>query len=404
MKFTIILAVICFALTSTSPCAAQRPMSHTGLHPARESPTGRYGYIDRTGRFRIPPQFVQAFPFSDGVACVELDGDRRGIINATVAFTPLSQCGPDIEFHEGLARFSISVNGEEKFGFVDTTGRILVEPQFSVAGHFSEGLAWVGNEVRRRASPLNSAGLTFAVDGRYGFVDRTGRIVIPMRFNQRLGNFSEGLAEVRERTRTGFIDRTGAFRIPARFRRTALGASFSEGLAAVIEGGTERFGELQGLIFIDRDGNVVFRPPRFDERRPAQGESVTIPEIRIGNLLSASTLSLVHYRFSENLAPVPTNIGIGFVDRRGEIVIRPQFCCTSGFSEGLAAVQIINEQGRCSTINDWGYIDRTGRFVIEPRFSAARPFTGGLAVVQTREDTWHYIDQTGRMVWNFRQR
>jgi WG containing repeat len=403
MKFTYILASLCLLALGVMPCTAQRT-NNGGLHPARLPQNGRYGYIDSSGEFRIPPQFVQAHPFSDGFACVELDGERRGVIDTTGAFTDVSQCDFTTRFHEGLARFDSYVNGERKFGYVDHTGRVVITPQFTAAGDFAEGLAWAGDEVHRIIHrPGSRAGSESVVEGVYGFIDRTGRYVIPKQFHHLPGDFAEGLALVYvpdpagasfDKYLIGFIDRTGAWRIPARFHSPIFGTHFSEGLAAVIEAGT--YVGIQNLLFIDTSGNVRIRPPRINS--PAK--RIEPPNIWAAGLLpSASALSLARYSFAEHLAPFPTELGIAFVDRTGRIVIRPQFCDTHGFSEGLAAVQVLDKDGRCGRDNGWGYIDHAGRFVIAPQFGEARMFAGGLAVARSLDrTTCHYIDQRGRII------
>ncbi len=63
----------------------------------------------------------------------------------------------------------------------------------------------------------------------------------------------------------------------------------------------------------------------------------------------------------------------GFVRSSGEFVILPQYAATSGFSEGLAAVQ---------TQKGWGYIDVGGSLLIDPQFNHANRFCDGLARVE----------------------
>lgn len=66
-------------------------------------------------------------------------------------------------------------------------------------------------------------------DGRTGFIDLKGAMVIPPRFQFTYG-FTEGLASVKVDGGWGYIDAAGEFVIPPRFSRAY---SFSEGLAAV---------------------------------------------------------------------------------------------------------------------------------------------------------------------------
>ena len=61
--------------------------------------------------------------------------------------------------------------------------------------------------------------------------------------------------------------------------------------------------------------------------------------------------------FEEGLATVEIRGKKDYLDRSGEIVIKPQFDEARHFSNGLAAVRIGNKSG---------YIDRAGKYVWEP--------------------------------------
>jgi len=50
--------------------------SSDGLAPARVDLQSRAGYVDRTGKWVIPPRYIVAFPFQDGLAR-SLTEDRR---------------------------------------------------------------------------------------------------------------------------------------------------------------------------------------------------------------------------------------------------------------------------------------------------------------------------------------
>ena len=58
------------------------------------------------------------------------------------------------------------------------------------------------------------------VDGKYGFVDKTGTMVIPTQY-EKVGVFSDGLAPVQLNGRYGYIDRTGAMVIPLQYNDPA---------------------------------------------------------------------------------------------------------------------------------------------------------------------------------------
>src|SRR5258706_9842498 len=76
--------------------------------------------------------------------------------------------------------------------------------------------------------------------------------------------------------------------------------------------------------------------------------------------------------FFEGMAEIIENFKVGFIDVTGRVVIKPQFepAMFRSFREGLAHVQVAGK---------WGYIDKTGTFVIKPQFDDAYSFFEGLA-------------------------
>lgn len=364
MKRARVLLGLCLAAIFVFPCAAQQRLKdHPGLHPVADA-NGKWGFIDRTGRFRIPPKYVGAKEFSDGVAYVYFwEGDKRmnGIVDPSGKFTLLETNGYEVAFHDGLARFQNPGGQERKFGYLDKSGRVVIQPQFWDAGDFYEGRAWF--EVLKEREWL------------YGFIDKTGQIVVPAQFTQKPGDFAEGLARVQGKHALGFIDRNGKFVIPEEFRR--LDMSFAEGVVAAVSLKDPPRG-----VYLDRSGKVVFEIPLWQQRTRRQ--------------LEYSVLNWrVDVPFSEGLAPILSFNRIGFVDKAGRVVIEPLFRGTNGFSEGLAGVKIIGSDGNYV----WGYIDRRGRFAIEAKFREVKPFAGGLARVVTLEDKPQLIDGSGKVIW-----
>jgi hypothetical protein len=93
------------------------------------------------------------------------------------------------------------------WGYIDKTGKIVIPLQFVSALPFSEGLA----AVEVRGTDGNSK--------RYGFIDRTGALVIPARFMKVQPVFRSGRAAVKMDTAPspawGLIDRDGKLIVPA---------------------------------------------------------------------------------------------------------------------------------------------------------------------------------------------
>jgi len=115
---------------------------------------GRYGYINQDGKVTIRPQFVWAGAFWRGLGTVYVCG-RYASIDSSGALLPLRIAV------EG--RFEPEKKGE-KFGFVDSSGRFRIAPNFDEVLPFSEGLAAVRS------------------GDQWGFIDTSGNFAVPPRF------------------------------------------------------------------------------------------------------------------------------------------------------------------------------------------------------------------------------
>ena len=242
---------------------------------------GKYGYIDATGAVIIEPQFDSALPFSEGLAAVVMwqdDGPRWGFIDKTGTVVVPAQydlcpgtfsgglCAVTVDdrleggklqneyidktgavvlgpfersasFSDGLAAVGFGEDPAVKWGYMDLTGAMAIEPQFYWVRDFSEGLAAVGIPADNNAA-------------KWGFIDKTGALVIEARFDG-ADPFSDGMAAVvvwqDDVPRWGYVDTTGQVVIQPQFE---WAGEFSEGLAAV--------GTNSGLFgYIDKTGTFV---------------------------------------------------------------------------------------------------------------------------------------------------
>jgi len=294
------------------------------------------------------------------------------------------------------------INKEGKWGYIDASGKIIIEPRFDWARTFREGLAAV------------------EVGGKWGFVDSGGKVVIPARFDE-VQDFSEGLCAALRGGKWGFIEKTGTFRGP---RRYECARSFSEGLAAV------RTGKKWG--FVNRGMKMAIKP-YFDG---AWSFTEGLAPVKVGSRWGyvdkngKVVIPPLYYRvdsFSEGLALVEGGQGSeGYIDRQGKLVISHRFYDGNPFSEGVAAVRseaggsyyLVDKRGTSVTdprFRDvglfseglaavmvgfrFGYIDKAGNTVIKPQFAEAERFSGGMARVHTEDAKLGYIDRTGRFVW-----
>ncbi|HQU86611.1 MAG TPA: WG repeat-containing protein [Pyrinomonadaceae bacterium] len=322
------------------------------------------------------------------------------------------------DFSDGLAK--IYTNGEFDTAYIDETGKIAIEPKFDIGSNFSEGFAWVGFDPEKKPYKLGSLTLyssqgTHSFNYNIGFIDKTGKFITEPIFTF-AGNFSEGLAFVRTKdNKFGFIDKSGEFAIQPKFD---WADSFSEGLALVFVKG--KYG------FIDKTGKIVIKPQFTKAESFSEGLAVVkiggqVREPNLGSQIITTTTADTNYAyidktgkiifkikagsansFSEGLARFEPfgDYKHGFVDKTGKVVIRPTFMGSSDFSEDFASI-ILEAKDK-----SFGFIDKTGKIIFETNYHLAGDFKNGLAEIQELNPNddivntkYGYIDKTGKVIW-----
>ena len=188
----------------------------------------KYGFINNTGTVAIQPQFDGAKSFSEGYAAV-----------------CTGRCAW-VETDETVKLRAQSVY-EGNWGYINKQGQMVITPQFSEAGNFSQGLAAVGIGERKLFGPS---------PWHFGYIDGSGKVVIAAQFSFGKDFDDRGMAAVsvgwEDSTRWGFIDKTGHFRINPQFWSVE---DFHDGLCEVRE--SKAYVETS---YIDRTGKYVWRP------------------------------------------------------------------------------------------------------------------------------------------------
>jgi len=181
-------------------------LSHS-LPPLR---TDRYGYVDSTGKFVIPPNYVHASSFFDGLAWVAFDTGRAPMVCIDTTGTVV--ISPRLDGGGIFADARCAVSEGSLIGYIDRTGNLVIPPRYERAGYFSEGRAIVcmhgrygvidtsGNQVVSCVyegmipySPDANGRIRFAFGGKWGFLDAQGQIAIWPQYDE-VQAFNYGLA------------------------------------------------------------------------------------------------------------------------------------------------------------------------------------------------------------------
>lgn len=265
-----------------------------GLAPAQLNDL--WGFIDKSGNWMIEPRFENALSYSDGRAAVSLDG-KIGFIDTRGELVIPPRYEEADTFSEGLARVIIYDKDNDDrhiVRYIDIKGDTMFDLEqallnagvkcrywsYGKAQHAIKRQDWeyiyAGKGESRHTFPsvihgqldhqykrqsLRNGRIHFTMDGKTGFLNRDGELVIPFEFYSALP-FSDGLAKVSlqkppihyndpewQNVRYGYIDVNGDFSIPPHFRSAC---SFSDGLAKV---------EIKNkYCFINTNGDVVLTP------------------------------------------------------------------------------------------------------------------------------------------------
>lgn len=366
-------------------------MCLSGLLAAKQPPSGNVAAsaIPGGGTWIASPQFDDAKEFSEGLAAVKI-GKLWGYIDQTgkVVINPsLEGAG---RFQGGLAIASVRQRKTEKYGFIDRTGAFAIPPQYEELSNFSEGLALVCEQPFRPC----------------GFIDEKGTTVIAPRYEIEPGDdfrFNGGLAKVvlsRDtdgNTKDGFIDKTGAVVL-----RLDFGVSkFTEGLARaiIVRGKNDTV-----IGYIDVTGKMVIAPQFDGARAFTNGLACVRKQGKGWGLIDRTGSFVIDPQYDESFSFTPDGLAVvkkgrkwGYIDATGRVVVPLQYKDIWPFTDGMGAVY---DGGW------WGFVDRSGAVAIQPQYVAALPFIDGLAAVKAgrtpvgngKKLKWGFIDKAGNAV------
>lgn len=121
---------------------------------------GKFGYLGTDFKFVIEPQFDNALPFNEGLACVE-QGKKWGFINIKGEFVIPPKYDYPGTFFEGLARVANNKSSAievPRYFFIDKTGNDVFGELYSKAEDFNNTLAYV--------EPVDGKGKYIDVNGK----------------------------------------------------------------------------------------------------------------------------------------------------------------------------------------------------------------------------------------------
>jgi len=240
---------------------------------------------------------------------------------------------------EEVSGTPIRFRKDNNYGFIDTKGKIIIQPIYNEADDFNEeGFARV------------------QIHNKYCMINKKGNIVTSM--YDHIEKFVGGSAVACINGKSCLIDGKGNMITP--MYENII--SFSDGIAPVKLNG--KWG------FIDREGALVSQPIYDDADFLFYG----LAAVKIGNKW-------------------------GYVNARGKLVIQPIYDEAGRFNKSPANVEQPT-LARVKINGKFGYINTDGDFVIEPIYDWAEDIFDhcGYAKVIYRHQEY-YIDCSGKRCW-----
>jgi hypothetical protein len=339
------------------------------------------GVIDISGQWIEPPSVSRAFDKDDpSVRWVQRD-TLWGLARADGSWLIEPKFQQADPLSDGLAR--VTVNG--KVGFIDRTGNFAIEPVFDKAWWFIPG---VGRTSAER-------------DGIFGVIDKTGSWVFQTNYQQ------VHFATARDKDRISVFgwnfknaDRWGLLDLDG---RVVLDADFDQTIHHCADGRLEAYKNKEWLYF-KGDGSPL---------QPLDGRLVDascfggVPPytLKIGDKFGlvdagSSPLTPVHFDAITWAGPGARNVKIdgkwGRVGRDGRWLLEPKFDYLSAGVDVFVA----------SIDGKRGFMRSDGTWLIEPKFDAARrrddgnafvTFSGATGVLRLTDQSWVVPPRPGVM-------
>jgi hypothetical protein len=287
-----------------------------------------YGFINEEGVWVIPPQFTR------------IDEGQNYSLPSNRPY-----------FSEGLAAAAIYDEALEihVYGYIDTNGEWIIEPQYGEARNFRDGMAWVlymrdcenvewGQVITRDMDNIEIS--SAIIDRDFNYIIEPGRYLYIGGFLHDSFTVSSMPIEGDDFGFWGLVDINGTEIVPLsmELRMVVPFAPLFDGMTTV-QSRDWKWG------VINRELEIII--PFISDRQ-------------------------VH--FSEGLFRICIDGAFGYVDINNQWIIEPQFEDATSFSEGFAAVKV----GEL-----WTYINRTGEIIMPPIITQRPPmFSDGLAEVR----------------------
>lgn len=358
---------------------------------------GKYGIVDKSGQEIIETKYDLLGDFSEHLFPA-MENDKGGYIDFSgKVIIPFMYYLP-FRFSEG---FAVIMSPENKMGVIDKSGKLIIPYKYESLSTCSEGM-FLG-----------------LLNGKRGFVNKSGTEITPFIYDRGTENFSDGLALVRLDKKYSYIDETGKA-LPPLFFDDAR--SFYKGVAIVKS--------LDKYILIDKKGKTLkefnYNSIGYQKQDVVNVElenKVGRIDIQTGKEIIPPIYDKIESIEDDFSSWAQLNNKWGLIDKMGKVIVPIQYVYKNRiyktdntfvvkkdnkyglldagnrkelteikydsigrFNDGFAMVKLNNR---------FGFIDISGKELKQPTMEFVRDFSEGVAIVYNA-DQWLILEKNGK--------
>ena len=346
--FTCFVSLALISLTGCKEDTSTQSEEEAAYLADYESPENKWGFIDKAGKLVIAAEFDDVGPFSEGLAAVNQNG-KWGYIDRTGQVVIPINYKSAWAFHEGFARV-LPFDGPDHF--ITKHGTILSGENWSAADDFSNGRARV------------------MVGNLFGYVDTSGQLLIQPIYS-RGWNFDEGVCIVEYQDKLGVIDLEGGTILKTEYDQ--IKKSSEKQILLCKKGNTSFALDFSGKELLKLDAAKMVE---------SNGESISIREgdkmylVKIPNATFKTKPFVNIVYLGKDLWAGRLDKGYHLLNKEGTIMSDTSYTQINKFSDGFAAY---------SKGDYWGYLDTSGHELTGEIFGLAWDYKEGLARAAFKE-------------------
>jgi hypothetical protein len=310
-----------------------------------------------------------------------------------------------------------SIQKNNKFGLLDSTGRIIIQPKYDTIKNFEEIWLFKSNQsgtsswflvntkkpvsIKGTWSEIIPSGNFFKIrkQGYAGVIDKNGFETVPPVYDS-IYEIKENNITVRMLGKYGIINHQEKWIIypqndPLELINDSLYIQRSKTINYIRGIPENLIYFTSNNIYLNRDFLEETMPDGRIKKVSFSGVEIRDSEHQVDKLFHPGTEKTSHtkvtFPITEKLQGFYEDGKYGFKDERGRLRIANRYDSIVPFSESRAAVKLLGK---------WGFIDQFDKLIIQPQFDKPAFFKNQFALV-LKDGKYGIIDHDGQTRLNF---